>query len=187
MSRIVDDLLALARLESPHLSWEKFELSALVSEVIEEQAPRAREKQISLTAHPGGPARVCADRDEIKRALANLLDNAVRYSPGGTSVALASGTSDGWAWFAVKDEGPGIPREHQDRVFDRFHRVDSARSRAVGGSGLGLAIVRQIAEAHGGRAGVASEPGAGATFFVYLPQLEAKEAGTGPAPTRSPL
>ncbi len=181
MTRLVDDLLALARLESPHLAWERFDLSGVVDEVLQEEAPRARERAIALVGRSRGAAPVSADRDAVKRALSNLLDNALRYSPGGTTVTIASGMSEGWAWLAVEDQGPGVPREHQERIFERFHRIDKSRSRAMGGSGLGLAIVRQIAEAHGGRAGVSSEPGAGATFFLYLPAAgEAGEPGRPP-------
>ncbi len=187
MTRLVDDLLALARLESPHLSWERFDLSGVADEVLQEEAPRAREMGIALAVGPRDAALVSGDRDAVKRALSNLLDNALRYSPGGTSVAVACGTTpDGWAWLAVKDQGPGVPREHQERIFERFYRIDRSRSRAMGGSGLGLAIVRQIAEAHGGRAGVSSEPGAGATFFFYLPSADAATGAERP-PEGAPL
>lgn len=187
MTRLVDDLLALARLESPHLSWERFDLSGLVDEVLQEEAPRAREMGIALAAGPTDAALVSADREAVKRAFSNLLDNALLYSPRGTSVAVACGTTpDGWSWLAVKDQGPGVPPEHQERIFERFYRIDSSRSRAMGGSGLGLAIVRQIAEAHGGRAGVSSEPGAGATFFFYLPGADVATGGERP-PEGAPL
>jgi signal transduction histidine kinase len=118
----------------------------------------------------------------LKRALANLLDNAVRVAPPGSSVRLASGEQDGWAWLAVADEGPGIALEHQASIFDRFWRPDDGRTRPGGGSGLGLAIVRQIAEAHRGSVEVHSQPGAGATFVLWLPL-----AGGGSPPARLSL
>jgi signal transduction histidine kinase len=94
----------------------------------------------------------------------NLLDNAVRVAPEGSSVRLSHGEVDGWAWLAVADDGPGIAPEHQEWIFDRFWRADGARSRPGGGSGLGLAIVRAIAEAHGGRATLE-----GAAVRLWLP------------------
>ena len=122
----------------------------------------------------------------LKRAVANLLDNAVRVAPEGSSVRLSHGELDGWAWLAVADEGPGIAPEHQESIFDRFWRADDGRARPGGGSGLGLAIVRQIAEAHRGSVEVHSELGAGATFVVWLPRTA--EARDAPAvdPTRVP-
>ncbi|MBA3330258.1 MAG: sensor histidine kinase, partial [Actinobacteria bacterium] len=108
------------------------------------------------------------DREGLKRALANLVDNAVRAAPPGSPVRLAVGSDGGRAWMAVADEGPGIAPDQQGRIFDRFARLDGGRSRAEGGSGLGLAIVRELAEAHGGSVEVASRPGHGATFTIWL-------------------
>jgi signal transduction histidine kinase len=116
-------------------------------------------------------------------ALANLVDNALRHAPVGTRVRLATGRRDGWAWLAVVDEGPGVAAEHRERLFDRFYRLDKARSRADGGSGLGLAIVREIAEAHRGDVRLFSELGHGATFVVWFPLIGAR----GTAPSSSPL
>jgi signal transduction histidine kinase len=116
---------------------------------------------------------VLGDRDVLKRALTNLLDNAVRVAD--STIVLSHGEEDGWAWLAVADDGPGIAAEHQASIFDRFWRQDEARARPGGGSGLGLAIVRQIAEAHRGTVEVVSEPGAGATFVVRLPRAGAPQ------------
>jgi signal transduction histidine kinase len=112
---------------------------------------------------------VTGDRDALKRAVANLLENAVRLAPAGSRIRLATGSEDDRAWIAVADEGPGIAPEDQDRVFDRFWRADKARSRADGGTGLGLAIVRQIAESHGGQVRLQSKPGVGSSFVIWLP------------------
>ena len=112
---------------------------------------------------------VTGDRDALKRAVANLLDNAVRLAPAGSRIRLATGSEDDQAWIAVADEGPGIAPEDQPHVFDRFWRADKGRSRADGGTGLGLAIVRHVAEAHGGTVRVDSELGRGSTFTVSLP------------------
>jgi signal transduction histidine kinase len=188
MSRLVDDLLALARLEAPATGAlatrrEQVDLARLVRDVGEEYAAPILERGVELdrTAPAGVTAR--GDPETLKRALANLLDNAVRIAPPGSRVRLAAGRRDGWAWLAVADEGPGIPREQQARVFDRFYRVDEGRSRARGGSGLGLAIVREITEAHGGEVRLFSQPGAGSTFVLWLPLTRA----TRPVPAGDPI
>ena len=110
-----------------------------------------------------------ADRDAIKRALANLLDNALRHSPTGAPVRVAAARRNGWAVLSVADDGPGLTEDERERVFERFWRSDSARSRESGGAGLGLAIVRRIAESHGGDVDVTSTPGAGSLFELRLP------------------
>jgi signal transduction histidine kinase len=112
---------------------------------------------------------VTGDRDALKRAVANLLENAVRLAPAGSRIRLATGSEGDRAWIAVADEGPGISPEDQPHVFDRFWRADKARSRADGGTGLGLAIVRQIAESHGGHIRLQSKVGVGSSFVIWLP------------------
>jgi signal transduction histidine kinase len=113
---------------------------------------------------------VTGDRDALKRAVANLLENAVRLAPEGSRIRLATGSEGGRAWIAVADEGPGIAPEDQPHVFDRFWRADKGRARADGGTGLGLAIVRQIAESHGGQVRLQSKPGVGSSFVIWLPE-----------------
>ena len=108
------------------------------------------------------------DRDAIKRTLANLLENAIRLSPG-TRVEIDSGVADGWTWMAVADQGPGMEADDLEHIFDRFYRADPGRSRSDGGTGLGLAIVERIVEAHRGVIRVASRPGVGTTFLIWLP------------------
>ena len=182
MARLVDDLLALARLEAPGARREPVDLGALVADAGDEFAAPAELRGVALerAAPPG--LTLAGDRDGLKRAVANLLDNAVRFAPAGSRVRLAAGREDGWAWIAVADEGPGIPAEHQRRVFDRFYRVDKARSRAAGGTGLGLAIVREIAQRHGGDVRLFSQPGRGSAFVVWLPA----DAGATAAPATNP-
>jgi signal transduction histidine kinase len=181
MARLTDDLLALARLDAPASGREPVPLGALLEDAREEfsAAAAARGVELEATVVPG--RIVHADRDVLKRAVTNLLDNAVRVAPEGSAVRLAHGELDGWAWLAVADDGPGIAPEHREWIFDRFWRVDDGRARPGGGSGLGLAIVRQIAEAHRGSVQVFSEPGAGATFVVWLPRTS-----TGSAPRVDP-
>jgi signal transduction histidine kinase len=114
---------------------------------------------------------VGGDRDALRRALANLVSNAVELAPEYTEVLVAAGREGGWCWMAVRDAGPGIAPAAQARVFDRFWQADSTAEggRRAGHAGLGLAIVRQIAESSGGSVAVHSTPGVGSTFVVWLP------------------
>jgi heavy metal sensor kinase len=169
MRRLVDDLLALARLELASGQRSEVDLATLVAEVGDELDPLARTRGLTLEAHAEPGLRVVADRDAVKRALANLLDNAFRHSPAGAPVRVAAERRNGWAVLSVADDGPGLSPVEQELVFERFWRSDSSRSRESGGAGLGLAIVRRIAESHGGEVGVTSSPGAGATFEIRLP------------------
>jgi signal transduction histidine kinase len=169
MRRLVDDLLALARLELSGGARSEVDLAALVDEVRGELDALARAHGLELEASAEGDLRVVADRDAVKRALANLLDNAFRHSPDGVPVRLAAERRNGWAVLSVADGGTGLTPDEQQLVFERFWRSDASRSRESGGAGLGLAIVRRIAESHGGEVGVTSSPGAGATFELRLP------------------
>ena len=106
----------------------------------------------------------------LEQAVVNLIDNAVKYSPEGSEVSVSLEQADDEIVIRVADHGPGIPREHLTRLFERFYRVDKARSRDLGGTGLGLSIVKHIAQVHGGRVSVESTLGRGSTFSVYLPR-----------------
>jgi signal transduction histidine kinase len=168
MTRLIDDLLALARLEGTELHRVETDLGALVRELAQESGPRAAERSLALSVQ-ADQAPCTGDPDGLKRALANLVDNALRHAPRGTTVWLVTGSVDGWAWAAVADAGQGIAPEHQGLIFERFGRVDEGRARAAGGTGLGLAIARQIVQAHGGVVQVWSRPGSGAVFALCLP------------------
>jgi signal transduction histidine kinase len=169
MRRLVDDLLALARLELASGTRTDVDLGAILDEVADELGPLARARGIALEAHAEDGLHVVADRDAVKRALANLLDNAFRHSPSESAVRVVAVRRNGWAVLSVADDGPGLSAAEQALVFERFWRSDSSRSRESGGAGLGLAIVRRIAESHDGEVDVTSEPGAGATFELRLP------------------
>jgi signal transduction histidine kinase len=169
MARLVDDLLALARLEAPAASRCELDLGRLAAEAGAEFAALAERRGLKLERSLASGLKVTGDRDALKRAIANLLDNAVRLAPAGSSVQLAAERDNGWAAVRVTDHGPGIALADQGQVFERFWRADPARTRASGGSGLGLAIVRRIAESHGGEVALVSAPGAGSTFSVRLP------------------
>jgi len=168
MGRLVDDLLALARAESPSERSAPVDLARIAVETGEEFGVLAGAKGVSLDASVG-PAPVVGDPEALRRAVANLVDNAVRVAPAGSKVSIAAGRENGWAFVSVADEGPGIGADDRTRVFERFARLDGSRSRADGGTGLGLAIVRGIAEAHGGEVALSSLPGRGATFTLRVP------------------
>jgi signal transduction histidine kinase len=117
----------------------------------------------------GAAEAATVDPERLRQALTNLIDNAIKYTPVGGVVRVRSWRRGEEAGVTVSDDGPGIPADARDHVFDRFYRVDSARGRDAGGSGLGLAICREIAEAHGGRLWVVSEEGRGSAFTLALP------------------
>ncbi len=172
MSALVRDLLDLSRLESegftPEL--EVVEIESLVRELSESWAAEAREKGLDFETgvEPGLSAR--ADRRLLYQALENLVENAIRYVPKGRRVRVEGRRVPGGIELSVADDGEGIPREDQARIFERFYRVEKGRARAGGGTGLGLAIVKHVAEAHGGRVELESAPGRGATFRIRLPE-----------------
>ena len=193
MARLVDDLLALARRQEPTLEHEQVDLGVAVTEASDDFVVPAAARNIVLDRAIGPGVVVIGDRDALKRAVANLLENAVRLAPAGSRIRLATGSEGDRAWIAVADEGPGISPEDQPHVFDRFWRADKARSRADGGTGLGLAIVRQIAESHGGHVRLQSKVGLGSSFVIWLPVTipPAPPAGTArpsgvPAPRPVP-
>jgi len=171
MARLVDDLLALARRQEPTLEHEPVDLGVAVTEASDDFVVPAAARNIVLDRAIAPGVVVTGDRDALKRAVANLLDNAVRLAPGGSRIRLATGSEGDRAWIAVADEGPGIAPEDQPHVFDRFWRADKARSRADGGTGLGLAIVRQIAQSHGGSIRLQSKVGVGSSFVIWLPVI----------------
>ena len=174
---IVDDLLDLARIRSGRLELHPREVS---TEVLLEQARQAsrdgsdqRQVPIDVEIDPGAE-RVTADPDRIDLALSNLISNAVRHGPPGRPVQVRAMRGDGGVRIEVRDDGPGIAPEYQPRLFEKFYRVPGS---APGGAGLGLSIVRDVVEAHGGKVGVQSAPGAGSVFWLELPDGERAPAG----------
>ena len=179
MQRIVDDLLDLSRIESG--GWVPnpvaVDARAAAADAVAPCREAADAKGIALrTAIDPGAASVVADPTALRQVIANLIDNALRYTPRGGSVEVFTEPDGAGVWVGVRDTGIGIAAEHLPRIFERFYRVDAARSREAGGTGLGLAIVRHLAEAHGGRARAASVPGRGTTVAVFLPGRAADEA-----------
>jgi two-component system phosphate regulon sensor histidine kinase PhoR len=172
MASLVEDLLELSRLESgerpPH--WEKVSPADVVEDVVVSFSGLAGRKEVALGRSDAGAPMVVTDADRLRRILENLVENAVKYTPSGGKVEVKSRPGpDRGAVLEVKDNGPGIAAEHLPRIFERFYRVDKARSRELGGTGLGLAIVRHLAEGMGASVSVESEPGRGTLFRVALP------------------
>ena len=149
---------------------EEINMTALTGEVIRLLAPAA-EKRGQLLAYRAEPGlTMTGDRNRLSQVLYNLTDNAMKYTQDGGSVQVSlTGEGEELVW-RVRDNGVGIPLEDQEHIFDRFYRVDKARSRETGGTGLGLSIVRQLVNMHGGTVSVESEPGAGSCFTVRLPK-----------------
>jgi two-component system phosphate regulon sensor histidine kinase PhoR len=172
MASIIEDLLTLARLESPErgqLETKPFGAHLVLARAAESLGDRASDKGIGIDINAEETLVVEANEGLLEQALLNLMDNAVKYSPRGSSIRAEAGVEGDYVRFAIIDNGPGIPLRDQSRLFERFYRVDRARSRELGGTGLGLAIVRHIALAHGGDASVESLEGAGSTFIVRIP------------------
>lgn len=171
MQRIVDDLLDLSRIESG--GWRpnpvQVDLRAVVQEIFSGARNVADKKKIALiSALPSDVPAVYADPTALRQVLSNLVDNALRHTPSG-SVTISARHEGGGVLLCVRDTGVGIPAEHLPRIFERFYRVDAARSRHEGGTGLGLAIVKHMVEAHGGRVRAESSAGAGTTVSVLFP------------------
>jgi signal transduction histidine kinase len=172
LSRIVADLLDLSRLEAGGDLEERVQLDALVAEEGHRFEDRARASQLTLDVRTEQVPAVRGSERDLALMVANLIDNAIRYTPGGGTVQVSVGSSDGDVRIRVEDSGIGIPQRDLTRVLERFYRVDPGRSRRSGGTGLGLSIVRHVVENHGGSVSVESELGRGTTVDVVLPVAE---------------
>ncbi len=171
MSRLIDDLLILSRLESQQISVEcaPLDMGELIGLSITTFSKQARDKGIELASEVSGELpSALGDRDRLEQVLVNLLDNAIKYTPAGGSVKVSAYIEDGSIRIDVADTGIGIPPKDMPRIFERFYRVDKARSRELGGTGLGLAIVKHIMQVHGNRVWVESELGKGSRFSFTL-------------------
>jgi phosphate transport system regulatory protein PhoU len=167
---IIDDLLELTRLEEAATGEEDIDVDELVQSAVDKVRAFAgtHRVEVATVGLPSG-LRLRGERRQLVRALTNLLDNGVRYSDADQRITITVEPREGSVAIIVRDEGVGIPRAELERVFERFYRVDRARSRETGGTGLGLAIVRHVAQNHGGRVLVESKPGEGSSFSMQLP------------------
>jgi len=191
LHELILDLLQLARVESGQ---EVFEItSVLISPVVEgclkSYTATAAAKQITLVTEPSSkPVWVRADEEGLRTILSNLIDNAIKYTPDGGRVTVRWNVEGPEGWVEVQDTGIGIGKTHHTRIFERFYRVDKARSRELGGTGLGLSIVKHLTQAFGGSVRVESQPRSGSTFRVTLPLADLDQDASDPAFTEnSPL
>jgi len=166
LSRIVADLLDLSRLETQEPLFTPVHLAEVLNDEVERLGEIPLDVSVSIE-----PVVVMGDRADLALATRNLLDNAVRHTPTGGQVRLRLKSGNESATIEVSDDGAGIPKADLPRIFERFYRVDAARSRHTGGTGLGLAIVKHVAEDHGGRVEVESVLGEGSTFRIVLPTI----------------
>ncbi|GLZ30726.1 two-component sensor histidine kinase [Lentzea sp. NBRC 105346] len=185
LGTLVTELIALSRLQGaeklPELT--DVEVDVVISEALSRSKLAAESVNIDIATDEPSGLLVPGDRTLLVTALSNLLDNAVSYSPPGSPVSVSRRLVDGHVEIAVTDRGIGIAEDQQTRVFERFYRVDKARSRATGGTGLGLAIVKHVAANHGGEVKLWSLPGTGSTFTLRLPAAAAHDQDLVPTGT----
>ncbi len=180
LTALVDDLLFLAVRESGHTEeGTVVDVDAVARSVAEKLAPAAEKRQVTLECDAASAARVAGDPMDVWRAIANLVDNAIRYTDPGGRARITTRRAGASVEIEVEDTGIGIAAEHQEMVFERFFRVDVVRSRESGGTGLGLSIVRQIVRSLGGDVSLRSTLGEGSTFTITLPALQEEGAGEG--------
>jgi len=178
MQNLIDDILELSAIEAGNVGVksEEIELSPLVNDVIMSLAAKASSRGITVSNQVRPDTLVFVDPRRLEQMLNNLVDNAIKFNRDGGIVTIGC-EADTRTHILVKDTGEGIPAQHLERLFERFYRVDRARSRDMGGTGLGLAIVKHLARAHGGEVRVSSELGQGTTFEIDLPQANGGSAG----------
>jgi len=171
LSGIITDLLTLTKMDSAGdaMKNEKLDFTGLCNESVHSLTPAAEKAGLTLTASISKGVTLYGDKSKLGQVVYNLIDNAIKYTPEGGVITVTLKADNRNVTFSVKDTGVGIPQEDAKHIFDRFYRVDKARSRETGGTGLGLSIVRQMVQLHGGEIAVDSQPGKGSTFTVTLP------------------
>jgi two-component system phosphate regulon sensor histidine kinase PhoR len=179
LARLTEDLLMLSKMDADRLELEirRVSVAPLIESCMETSRHRAAEKEIEISVKPfNGLPDVAGDRRRLAEVLQNLLDNATQYTLARGQIVVSAESRDTEVVFTVADTGIGIPKADQPRIFERFYRVDAARSREAGGTGLGLSIAKHIVEVHGGRIWVESEVGRGSRFHFSVPIFDAERA-----------
>jgi two-component system sensor histidine kinase SenX3 len=173
LTDLVQEIINLSRLQDddPLKNGKPVDISEVVNEALDQSRLNAEKRKISLVFEEIDPAIINGDRNQVTMAIHNLIENAINYSPDSTRVAITLKVADAIAEVAVSDQGIGIPEKDLERIFERFYRVDPARSRLTGGTGLGLSIVKHIATNHGGDVSLWSVEGAGSTFTIRFPLI----------------
>jgi two-component system sensor histidine kinase SenX3 len=174
LSELVQEVINLSRLqdEDPLKNAEVLDLAVIARSAIDECRLSADKRKIEIVIADETSCYVLGDQSQLHMALSNLIQNAINYSPESTRVGVAVATTDDLVEFTVTDQGVGIPEKDLERIFERFYRVDPARSRETGGTGLGLSIVKHVASNHGGDISVWSLEGQGSTFTLRLPRAK---------------
>jgi two-component system sensor histidine kinase SenX3 len=171
LSDLVQEIINLSRLQDddPLKNAKVFDLNEVILNAIDQSELNAAARNIEIVYSEKDPVHIKGDYGQVTMAVSNLIENAINYSPEGTRVAVALRVNDGLVEVSVTDQGIGIPEKDLERIFERFYRVDPARSRATGGTGLGLSIVKHVATNHGGDVSVWSIEDAGSTFTIRFP------------------
>ena len=188
LARLTEDLLMLSKMDADRLELEtrRIPVGPFVESCIETSTPRAKDKDLKLLVNLAERVPdIAGDRRRLTEVLQNLLDNAIQYTPAGGQIMVSAGPKNGEVIFTVSDTGIGIPQADQPRIFERFYRVDVARSREVGGTGLGLSIAKHLIENHGGKIWVESEVGRGSQFHFSVPIFDVERAA--PRGGRAPV
>ena len=177
LTALVQDIIELSRLQSTDMvdRAREVDINRLVADAVEANRLPAENRNTTVVVGGAVEGAVYGDAKMLTTAFRNLIDNAIRYAPEGSRVGIGLRSRDGMAQVAVTDQGPGIHPDDQERIFERFYRIDSARSRHTGGTGLGLSIVKHVVANHGGEITLWSQPGQGSTFTVRLPEMESAE------------
>lgn len=177
LAALVQDIIELSRLQGASVTQQggPVDINAVIAEAVDRSQLPAESKNISIVVGGRTEGKVFGDQDLLVTALRNLIDNAIRYSPANTRVGIGVRSREGLVSVSVTDQGDGLTPEDQERVFERFYRVDAARSRQTGGTGLGLSIVKHVASNHGGEVTLWSQPGQGSTFTLRLPEMEGQD------------
>jgi two-component system sensor histidine kinase SenX3 len=172
LAELITSIIDLSRIQDTDVlqSTEELEVDDIVTEALDHVQLLAKDKEIEIVVGGTGNLKLWGNRQQLVSALRNLVLNAIHYSARGDRVAIGTDYSDGFVEISVVDQGIGVPQSEQERIFERFYRVDPARSRVTGGTGLGLAIVKNVCQGHGGSCTLWSEPGHGSTFTMKIPE-----------------